>query len=256
MRNSFRFMPRRSSLTAVLLASLALLPIRAWAARDEEKADRAKDKQQTQVQPAARGRQAVEQRPVPGAMTGPQRTPNGVVSAAPAPAVRPGQSDVRRPAAFPNTRPSAPADRQVRAPEPQRVDRSGNLWQQRSQPAPAERRVRAPEPQRVERNGNLWRQEAQPAPASRPDRVTRAPEKAEAQPDRLYRANPVTPRPEHKVITVRPAQERENAPVVRPAPVARREVAPNVVIKRAPAPERSRASMLIAPGYSQPSFCR
>lgn len=82
---------RRCSLTSVLLASLALLPSFAWAAREDPKADRGEHRQQTQAQHAARGQQTPAQPPAAGRANASQRRASGnllVAPAAAAPTVR------------------------------------------------------------------------------------------------------------------------------------------------------------------------
>ena len=71
-------------LTSALLASLALLPSSAWAARDEQKADRGKDKQQTQTQQRAQSRQTQAQPAAPSRVSGSGRQPSGGMLTAPA----------------------------------------------------------------------------------------------------------------------------------------------------------------------------
>ena len=80
-------------LTSALLASLALLPSSAWAARDEQKADRGKDKQQTQTQQRAQSRQTQAQPAAPSRASRSGRQPSGSVLTAPAAADRSARID-------------------------------------------------------------------------------------------------------------------------------------------------------------------
>jgi len=192
---------RRCSLTSVLLASLAVLPLSAGAARDEEKADRGTDKKQTQAQQAARGRQKPTQPPAPTPVTGPQGQPSGVAAAAPG--VRIGQAK----AAAPISR-SAEASGPGQSPA-LRTDPRPNS----RQPAP---RVAAPQ-------------------AGVADRLVPTP--AKTQPDRTLRASPVPPSlaggsQERQPTVVRSPQERAGTPAQKPALVRKPQGGQSPVVTR------------------------
>ena len=230
MWNRSDHMVRRCSLTAVLLASLALLPSFAGAARDEQKADRGKDKQQTQAQPAAQGRQTSAQPVAPGRATGPQRQPSGAALAAPAaaaPVVRISQGNAAAPVSSRSRETSGPSPSAAPRPDPYPNYRQAEQRIPAPQARVADRRVATPGRQQGNRPDSPALQQteprSQPAPVSRdPYQVYRAPEQANAQPDRSLRASPVAPSladgsQDRQPSVVRAPQERGGTPVQRPA---------------------------------------
>ena len=247
---------RRCSLTSVLLASLALLPSFAWAAHDEQKADRGTDKQQTQAQPAARGRQTPAQPPAPSRATGPQRQPSGAALAAPAataPVVRISQGNAAAPVSSRSRKASGPSQSSAPRPDPYPNDRQPEQRITAPQGGLADRRVPTPGQQQGNRPDSPALQQTQPrskpAPASRdPYQVYRAPEQANAQPDRSLRASPVAPplaggSQERQPLVVRSPQERGDTPVQRPALTRKPQGEQSPVVNRDTAVNPTRPGM-------------
>jgi hypothetical protein len=243
---------RRCSLTSVLLASLAVLPLSAGAARDEEKSDRSTDKHQTQAQQAGHGPKKTAQPPALGRATGPQRQPSGPVAApaAAAPAVR--TSTGRTAAPIPSRSREASGRGQSSAP---RFDPRPNSRQPEPRVAappaePADRRVTAPAAPRSSRLDSPALQKTQPhrrpVPASRESyQVYRAPNQANAEPERAVRASPVAPArasgpPERQPAVVRSPRGPSGASVQKPTPASRPQGEQRPAVSRGTAADPTR----------------